>query len=61
MFRPSTTSEPLSRLSDYDYIEAEKIGRDQRDGNCEEKFSDCRLSIVEIFTEIHDNKMFKFY
>lgn len=58
--RPSTTSEPVSKPSDYDYIEAELIGRDNTRAECEEVFQHCERSILEIFTEIYDNKMFEF-
>ncbi|CRK96915.1 CLUMA_CG010326, isoform A [Clunio marinus] len=55
---PSTTAEAVSKLSDYDYIEAEKIGRTATSSGCDKVFHQCERSIMEIFTEVFESKMF---
>lgn len=59
-FRPSTTSEKVDKSSDYDYIKAETIGKEKNGPECREVFHQCKRSILEIFTQIDDNKMFQF-
>ena len=50
----------MRKPSDYDYIKAELIGKDQAEPECDKIFHQCKRSIMEIFTQIHDNKMFQF-
>lgn len=51
----------MSKAGDYDYVKAESIGRDETKPDCGKVFHQCNRSIMEIFTEVYDNKMFQFY
>ncbi|KAG5669345.1 hypothetical protein PVAND_017233 [Polypedilum vanderplanki] len=58
-FTPSTTaaSEPVTKPSDYDYIKAEMMGKEDENGDkkiCEQAFKDCKESIMDVFTQIFD-------
>ncbi|XP_062554105.1 uncharacterized protein LOC134219400 [Armigeres subalbatus] len=52
MFAPSTTSDPISEHSDNEYHRAEQLGREG--APCHLVFHECRNSILDVFTGIHD-------
>nr|XP_019556339.2 uncharacterized protein LOC109425548 [Aedes albopictus] len=54
IFTPSTTAEPLSEHSDNEYYRAEQLGREG--APCQLVFHECRNSILDVFTGIHDPK-----
>jgi hypothetical protein len=58
--RPSSTSEPVSKKADYDYIKAEMIGRDKTGPTCDKVFKQCKRSIMDIITNVHENPFFQF-
>ncbi|XP_062555850.1 uncharacterized protein LOC134220760 [Armigeres subalbatus] len=54
IFTPSTTTEVLSDHNDNEYYRAELIGKDG--APCHLVFPECRFSILDIFTGVHDTK-----
>ena len=55
---PSTTNEAITNPLHHDYIKAEALGKSGEP--CNEIFKECKKSLLEIFTQVHDNKMFDF-
>ncbi|XP_053690998.1 uncharacterized protein LOC128739529 [Sabethes cyaneus] len=52
VFSPSTTSEQISEHSDNEYYRAEQLGREG--APCHQVFSECKNTILDVFTGIHD-------
>ncbi|XP_065079694.1 uncharacterized protein LOC135702550 [Ochlerotatus camptorhynchus] len=52
MFTPTTTEDPLSEHSDNEYYRAEELGREG--APCHVVFHECRNSILDVFTGVHD-------
>lgn len=49
--RPSTTHDEISDHSDYEYYQAEKLGREG--APCEHVFKECHKSILNEFTGVY--------
>lgn len=47
--RPSSSTDKVSTKEHEEYLEAEKLGQDTPDA-CEEQYSDCRKSLMDVFT-----------
>ncbi|XP_039449120.1 uncharacterized protein LOC120428210 [Culex pipiens pallens] len=52
IFTPSTTTESLSEHNDNEYYRAEQLGREG--APCEQVFHECKQSILDVFTSVHD-------
>ncbi|XP_038120306.1 uncharacterized protein LOC119770108 [Culex quinquefasciatus] len=52
IFTPSTTTESLSEHNDNEYYRAEQLGREG--APCEQVFHECKQSILDVFTGVHD-------
>lgn len=48
-YRPSSSEDKISTEEHKEYVEAEKFGKSQ-EGSCEEKYSDCDRSLLDIIT-----------
>lgn len=47
--RPSSSSEKATTKEHEEYLEAEKLGREDA-GDCEEHYPDCHKSLIDVFT-----------
>ncbi|XP_019556337.2 uncharacterized protein LOC109425546 [Aedes albopictus] len=54
VFTPSTTTESMSDNSDGEYYRAEQLGRDG--APCHLVFHECGISLLDIFTGVHDSE-----
>jgi hypothetical protein len=58
LFTPSSTDDKIVNKDHYDYLKAEMLGKDGEP--CSKIFYQCTRSIMEIFTQVYDSKLFKF-
>jgi len=53
IYRPSSSVDKLSEHADNEYYYAEKVG--QSGAGCDRVFKECRLSLLQHFSELHHN------
>lgn len=52
--RPSSSADKVSTQEHGEYAEAEKLGKDGGAEACEEQYSDCQKSLMDVFTSFEN-------